>query len=503
MYKIISAALLTLSLTLTLSPAAFAIPVSDEIVNVAIQRMNAKTPGTMTVDSIAAVVAVAGQLMADQPLNEAFLARTVTATLARKTIRQAMGIIIAALPNLDRANRYRLSIGETIRHDRPAGVMAAFSDADEQAVLQSKVTTHLTESEGLLGRMARFAADASSLSVHEIGGYSGAGYGDQAQLKASLRARILALVAEDTQVDARNGGTNAKTAFICGGTVDGVGVVYDVINEMRLLGEIDSSKIMVAGIVADQAVGYHLEGLEKDWGDTISPHQDALLLVNTFAGSDGKQSWEVKESSDARSMNSRILDNQWLQMMVGLYAQNAVRPITVRTSVEVFEGGPIAFDEPLEALISNYVISGGTGLQINAHRGFETKKRAKDQGARAATDLATLATILGTHPLARQIHATDVATAPLAVDPASAEEQALAQRRSAFIAGLRARALAFVEQQVDALRRSEISAQRYFDNRGVSAETERAAYEHYAQAHQRAQSLIKALGCGPMLEPQP
>ncbi len=475
MYKLMSAALAALSLSVN----AFALPVSDAVINTVIQRMSS-IPGTYTIKSIGAVVAVAERLMADQPLDTAFIASAAHGSppVPEQTLRQAMTIMIRELPDLSRANRYRLSIGETAIQDRE----------EEEAALRSRITTQFNDREGLLGRIALFAQGATSLGLYEFGGYSGAGYADVASLRESLRARVLELVAEDTRI----GGENAKTVIICGGTVDGVGVIYDVIKNLRTSGAVDSSKIMVAGIVSDQAVDYHLEGLEKGWGDVLSPHHDALLLVDSFSD-DGKQSWEVKESSDARSFNSAILDGVWVSQMVQLFG-SAKAWIPVRTSVEVFEGGPIALDEPFEAVIHNYVNSGSTALQLNLHRGFETKKRAKDQGVRAATDLSALAAMLGGHPLARQFHIRDVATAPLVVDVTSADEQALAQRRATSVAGLRARALSIVEGKIRALERSQTGNQRYFDNMGVSPDIETRAHQYYAGAISRAVTCEVLLG---------
>lgn len=205
----------------------------------------------------------------------------------------------------------------------------------------------------------------SNFSAYEFLGYSGAGYEDIEKFKLEFAKRVINAYEQSKKL----GGAKAKTVFILGGSVDGFGEGYKVIDELRKTGKIKD--VIVTGMISDQIVDYHIEGLEKGWGDVVSPHNDKLLLMETFKDKKDVSSWELKTNKDDISKTVRLLTDLGEK-------ENAHR-----VQMEIFEGGKQAFKEGLEFTLETKGKAQKYGLNLNVN--YAPKKATKDTGYRAAT----------------------------------------------------------------------------------------------------------------------
>jgi hypothetical protein len=171
-------------------------------------------------------------------------------------------------------------------------------------------------------------------TVYEYLGFSGAGYQDMDLYRQDFTRGVLEAVKNTTE----RYGSTAKTVFLLGGTVDGFGAGYEIIDDLIKQGRLLRKNVIVGGLVADAAVPYHLEGIEKGWGDVISPKQDVLFLMNTYKEPGQTESWELRSSPRGRSATVRVLTK--------LFSYRKAQSV----SLEVFGGGAIAKKEAREFL---------------------------------------------------------------------------------------------------------------------------------------------------------
>ena len=190
-------------------------------------------------------------------------------------------------------------------------------------------------------------------------GYSGAGYkadpiegellSSHEKFKQDFQASI-----EQHYNDSLNynGEMGTKIIFMLGGTTDGFGEGYQWIQEFKDKKQQegkDTSKIIVAGMVADQA----------NLSD-ISPNQDYLLLVDSYKDSSG-QSWELKKSKDDKT-----------SILIELFNHSFI------TYVELFGGGAQAEKEILDWL-ENQSDTGTKKLTL--YPGYQSAKQGQDYNA--------------------------------------------------------------------------------------------------------------------------
>lgn len=215
------------------------------------------------------------------------------------------------------------------------------------------------------------AAGNRPFAMHEFLGYSGADYADKEGFKNDFR-RIIKQVVAKTKA---NLGSEAVTVLALGGTVDGFGVGYDIIDDLKKTGQIKD--VIVVGLVSDQAVQYHAEGIEKGWGDVISPKQDFLYLADTYT-KDGSKVWELKSSPTSASDTVRfLLDSRRSSYSV----------------MHVMEGGEQAFKESVEMLLeaardANAGVK--TDVEMKLYAGYREGKPKKMKGYKAATQMTYL-----------------------------------------------------------------------------------------------------------------
>lgn len=219
---------------------------------------------------------------------------------------------------------------------------------------------------------------SGKVRIVEVGGFSGAGYADMDAYKRSFMAFA------ETEIENTRAllGNAANTVFVLGGSVDGFGAAYEFLDEARGANP-KFSNIIVAGMVSDQVVQYHLEGAAKGWGDVISPKQDMLLLAGT--------NWDLKVSEGSQSYTTRLL--------------TAAAQLGIHTKWAIFEGGPQAFAETLE-LTYEVNRSQNRLVQIELIPGFEPKKANKDNGIRAARN-AVLFYISNPYTNSNNVNAVD------------------------------------------------------------------------------------------------
>ena len=188
-------------------------------------------------------------------------------------------------------------------------------------------------------------------------GYSGAGYktepieGESLSSYEKFKQDFKASVERHyTQALNSDGVMVTKLIFILGGTKDGFGEGYEWIKEFKeeqqQQGK-DISKIIVAGMVSDQA----------ESGD-ISPDQDYLLLVDSYKDESG-QSWELKEAKDKTSI------------IIDLFNHSQI------VYVELFGGGAQAEKEISEWLKHQ----SDTGTKQLLYPDYQSQTKRKDYNA--------------------------------------------------------------------------------------------------------------------------
>ncbi len=226
----------------------------------------------------------------------------------------------------------------------------------------TEISTHLSD---FLHRDIMKKAGTRPVVITENLGFSGAGYaGDQFAKDFTELSNEFANI------------NDAVSVQVMGGSKDGFGMGYDLV---------PTKNTIVAGMVADQAVGYHVEGQQKGWGDVISPRNEAIYLVPTHKDASGNEVWEVKRSSTGVSQTSELL-------------VEAGRTRGVKsTRMVAFEGGAIALQEMIEYVLNKKSEDYGSRpkAELLLVVGYETGKAAKDKGPRAASQMAM---ILRDHP---------------------------------------------------------------------------------------------------------
>ncbi len=201
-------------------------------------------------------------------------------------------------------------------------------------------------------------------AVYEYLGFSGAGYSDIEFYKRHFKLR--ALFAQKETKD--KFGDNAVTVFLLGGTTDGFGAGYDVLQTLRDPKVLkDDDDVIVAGLVSDAAVDSH-----KEYGGVISPNQDVLLLMDVYKAPGQKESWELLSEKGGRSAT--------VQVLLDLAGKSNAKQVTM----ELFEGGKQAVKEAQE-----YLMEGARSrkTRLVLHPGYEPKKLEKAGKIRAATDV--------------------------------------------------------------------------------------------------------------------
>lgn len=205
-------------------------------------------------------------------------------------------------------------------------------------------------------------------TAHQFLGFSGASYFDLDRYKEELVERAIEL----NQQTLRQNGDEAVTVYILGATYDGFGVAYHLLQEL-----IDSGRIrnaLVTGMASDEAINFHLEGLEKGWGHVIAPSQNIAYFKKTFTDANGNRSWELKTSPESESDTPKILKNLSRYPNAGTMTFN------------VFGGGFQAFNETLEMILESR--NRPHQVQIRLYSSHRPGKPAKDTGYRAADMLA-------------------------------------------------------------------------------------------------------------------
>jgi hypothetical protein len=207
-------------------------------------------------------------------------------------------------------------------------------------------------------------------TAHQFLGYSGASFADLELYKAQLRTRAIELNRRTRRAE----GKDAVTVYILGATLDGFGVGYDILHELIAAGEIKNA--VVAGMASNEAITYHLEGLEKGWGDVVSPKQEIVFFKQTYTDAQGHRSWELKGFEGDESDTPKVLKE------LSRFANAG------RMTFNVFGGGMQAFNETLEMILESR--NRPQPVEIKLFLGHQPGKVKKDTGFRAADMLAFL-----------------------------------------------------------------------------------------------------------------
>lgn len=216
--------------------------------------------------------------------------------------------------------------------------------------------------------------NGKAFAAYEYLGFSGAGYENLDQYKKDFERAVLQ-ASKDTR---KRYGSSAKTIFLLGGTTDGFGVGYQVIDSLIAQKKLLRQDVIVGGLVSDAAVKYQFEGMEKGWSDVISPYQDVLLLMNVDKEPGKTEGWELRKNKSGSAT---------VDVLTKLFAQPNARYI----SLELFEGGEIASKEAREFLRQweGKMFIATKGIRMVLRPGYHPKKPEKLKGVPAATDLAT------------------------------------------------------------------------------------------------------------------
>ena len=206
-------------------------------------------------------------------------------------------------------------------------------------------------------------------AVYEYLGFSGAGYSDVDRYKRNFKQRVLAAQQETK----KKWGPNAITVFLLGGTTDGFGAGYEVLQQLRDSGRLPG--VIIAGLVSDAAVKYHLQGAQEGWGDVISPQQDLLLLMDVYKKPGQEEAWELLSKKGGMSATVQVLRD--------LAQFGNAKQVTMA----LFEGGQQAIKEAAEYL---YALQNNRKARLVLHVGYEPKKIDKAKGFRGASNIAWL-----------------------------------------------------------------------------------------------------------------
>ncbi len=270
--------------------------------------------------------------------------------------------LLAAVPNkrvvfegekISPADKYREAIGETVDPRLSPNERNSYS----------KVKTSFRSFEDSI--MTEIGD--RHFSVSEFLGYSGAGYGNLGKFESNFARKII----ETNKRTLKEGGANAVTVLVLGGSKDGFGKGYEIIRQLQEEGQIKN--VLVAGMVSEGVVKYHLEGIQKGWGEVIAGENDVLFLMKTYRQKDGSTSWELKERPEDASKTVEILTNL------------GSKDLNLFTSMEIFEGGKQAFREGIEYMLETYGKSGNFELTLNVE--YDAGRATKDTGFRAATNI--------------------------------------------------------------------------------------------------------------------
>jgi len=164
-------------------------------------------------------------------------------------------------------------------------------------------------------------------------GFSGAGYADKADFLKRFEDEVIRIAHDTIAIY----GPTAQSYFLLGARWAASERLRSDSIVSPQSGEIKN--VIVGGLVADGAVAYHLEGVQKSWGDDISPKQDVILLVPSYKDAKGNQVWELKTNPDAESLD-------------GCIPHSASKPKTAKVvRLELLEGGSQSIAEGIEFLL--------------------------------------------------------------------------------------------------------------------------------------------------------
>jgi hypothetical protein len=213
-------------------------------------------------------------------------------------------------------------------------------------------------------------------SMHEFMGFSGAGYAEKDVFVSDFKNAVIGAVNE---TKARLG-SNAVTVLVLGGTLDGFGIGYDIIDDLKKSGQIKD--VVVAGMVSDQAVKYHMDGVKQGY-DVISPKQDHILVMKTYTEG-GNQTWELKDSKTDTSKTVDLLNRY-----------NLLSGSSSYSVMHVMEGGEQAIKESMEMLVENTRAQqtfqkGAVSPEMRLYVGYREGKVAKMKGYKAATQMVRI-----------------------------------------------------------------------------------------------------------------
>ncbi len=261
-----------------------------------------------------------------------------------------------------------LLISAPLHSSTPAQVYHASTPAQEYRELISDRPQVVTSLRQFVDAITGIVGN-KPFTVYEYLGFSGASYRNLENYKSHVKLRALAAQRETR----KQFGAGAIPVFLLGGTTDGFGAAYDVLQELRDGGKLQN--VVVAGLVSDAAVKYHLQGLQEGWGEVISPKQDVLLLMDVYKSPGHDEAWELLKKPDGTSAT--------VQVLLDLAAKPSARQVTM----ELFEGGAQAVKEAIEYL---FVGQSSPLTRLVLHVGYEPKKIEKSRGFRAASNVGRL-----------------------------------------------------------------------------------------------------------------
>lgn len=264
--------------------------------------------------------------------------KTLRSVVAMNVLMLTLSPVALLAQSLSPANTYRQHIGEPV-------IEATFPRNESSSSVK---TGRRDFFDALTSR-----ANGRPLNITEIVGFSGARYSDPEKLKSDLRSLFT------SQAVAGNPAT--ANVIILGATTDGIGVGYEVIEELKQRGLVHN--VITAGVVSEQAVKYP---------DSIA-RQNVLFLVESFRAENGSQSWEVRTTPTSSSETVNVLTD--------IQGRATVRMV-------VLEGGAVALNEGIELLIEQRNREGRVEMILSV--GYEAGRPSKDQGPRAASQIALL-----------------------------------------------------------------------------------------------------------------
>ena len=253
------------------------------------------------------------------------------------------------------------------RVSAPAAVAAVAESAAFQKY--KDIATKAVQKTVIVSTLSSFVSELEKLTegkpfvVHEFLGFSGADFADIDGFRNDFKQRILDIVKSTSE----SFGPDAKTVLLLGGTLDGFGVGYNVIAELREKGEIKN--VIVGGLVSDAAVKYP---------ESISPKQDLLLFMNVYKEPGKDEAWELVSQLGGASATVEVL------------TKIISNPNAKVVSMELYEGGAQALREATEYNINMEGLALEKTKELVLHVGYEPKKVDKAKGIRAASNLAVI-----------------------------------------------------------------------------------------------------------------